>query len=688
MPLGRSFWLSTKKGKQAWVEPVVDKQTKTVRFEVKTGEGMPQDGTVNRQGARCIACGTPAPFDHVRAEGRAGRMSARLIAIGAEGERGRLYLPPSARHEAIAVQAQPAWQPDTDLPEAALGFRVQNYGITKHRALFTARQLVALTTFSDLVGEARERVRRDAVAAGLPDDNAPLDQGGSGAHAYADAVATYLACGVSRCADYWSANATWEPGSGFIRNTFTRGALPMVWDYAEANPLGGASGNWLGATHWVARVVEGLCPTPRGVAWQADATAFEPPVAHPVICTDPPYYDNVPYADLSDFFYVWLRRSLGRIHPALFRTVLVPKAQELVAEPFRHHNLEQAQRFFEEGLAIAFAHMRGSQHPDYPLTVFYAFKQAETDEVPAGNQDGLVAVASTGWETMLEGLLKASFAIMGTWPVRTERSARTRGIGSNALASSIVLVCRPRPADARPATRREFLAALTRELPEALRLLQHGNIAPVDLAQASIGPGMAIFSRYAQVLEAGGTPMRVRTALALINQTLDEVLAEQEGEFDADTRWALAWFEQFGLGAAPFGEAETLSKAKNTSVQGLVEAGILEARSGKVRLLKREELDGTWDPASDPRLTVWEVTQHLLRALEQDGEAGAAALLARVGPRGDAARDLAYRLYQICERQSRAQEALGYNSLVVAWPEIARFAAGRDNATVQTDLFA
>jgi putative DNA methylase len=330
--------------------------------------------------------------------------------------------------------------------------------------------------------------------------------------------------------------------------------------------------------------------------------------------------------------------------------------------------------------------MREVQHPDYPLAVYYAFKQAETEE-DDGSSKSMAEVTSTGWETMLEGLLKAGFTIAGTWPIRTERIARTRDIGSNALASSIVLVCRPRPADARPATRREFLAALTRELPEALRLLQHGNIAPVDLAQASIGPGMAVFSRYAQVLEAGGIPMRVRTALALINQTLDEVLAEQEGEFDADTRWALAWFEQFGLGAAPFGEAETLSKAKNTSVRGLEEAGILEARSGKVRLLKREELDGAWDPASDLRLTVWEVTQHLLRALEQDGEAGAAALLARVGLRGDAARDLAYRLYQICERQSRAQEALGYNSLVVAWPEIARFAAGRDKATVQTDLF-
>jgi putative DNA methylase len=690
MPLVRSFVLSTKKGKQAWVEPVVDKRAKAVHFAVKMGEGHPQEGTVNRRGARCIVCDTPVPFDHVRIEGKAGRMSAQLMAIVAEGERARVYLPPSEEHEDIAAKAIPQNVPDTDLPEQALGFRVQLYGMTKHCDLFTPRQLVALTTFSALVGEARERVLTDACKAAMPDDGKGINEGGTGATAYADAVATYLAFSVDKVADRNSVITTWASNREHARNTFTRQAMPMTWDFAESNPCSDSSGNFFGGVETIHRILDTFASETRnkGQTKQLDAAATNSTTCL-LVSTDPPYYDNVPYAALSDFFYVWLRRSLGKIYPDLCSTLLVPKRQELIADQFRHGSREIAQRFFEEGLGKTFNHIREVQHPAYPLSVYYAFKQAEADNEEDGDEgDSTSIVASTGWETMLVGLVRAGFTVVGTWPMRTELGRRIRGQKSNALASSIVLVCRSRLEDARPATRREFLAALKRELPEALRLLQHGNIAPVDLAQAAIGPGMAVFSRYAQVLEAGGTPMRVRTALALINQTLDEVLAEQEGEFDAGTRWALAWFEQFGMEAAPFGEAETLSKAKNTSVRGLEEAGILQATGGKVRLLKREELDGTWDPASDPRLTVWEVTQHLLRALEQDGEAGAAALLARVGTHGDAARDLAYRLYQICERQGRAQEALGYNSLVVAWPEIARFVAGRDNATVQTDLFA
>lgn len=681
MPLVRSFWLSTKKGKHAWVEPVVDRQAKAVHFEVKTGEGVPQEGTVNRRGARCIVCHTPVPLDHVRAEGKAGRLGVQLMAVVARGKQGRVYLPPQKDHENMAAHAEPGWGPETELAENPRHMTPPLYGMTKHRDLFTPRQLVALTTLSDLVSEARARVLADARTAGMPDDS-------KSAIAYADAIATYLAFAIDKAAEYNCTIVPWYTKEDRPSRIFARQAISMVWDFAELNPLGSIGGTFLASTKIAADALEG-CPVEGiiGHVDQRDAATGLPPCAPAILYTDPPYYDNVPYADLSDFFYVWLRRSLGGMYPQLFGTLLVPKAQELVADPYRHGSREGARSFFEAGLGSAFTHMREVQHPNYPLAVYYAFKQSETDE-DNGTSNGMTEVTSTGWETMLEGLLKAGFSIAGTWPIRTERIARTRDIGSNTLASSIVLVCRPRPADAQLATRREFLAALKHELPEALRLLQHGNIAPVDLAQASIGPGMAVFSRYAKVLEAGGTPMQVRTALALINQTLDEVLAEQEGEFDADTRWALAWFEQIGLGSAPFGEAETLSKAKNTSVQGLVEAGILEARGGRVRLLKREELDGAWDPASDQRLTVWDVTQHLIRALEQDGEAGAAALLARVGPRGDAGRDLAYRLYQMCERQGRAQEALAYNSLVIAWPEIVRFAAGRDNATVQTDLFA
>jgi len=408
------------------------------------------------------------------------------------------------------------------------------------------------------------------------------------------------------------------------------------------------------------------------------------------VSTDPPYYDNIGYADLSDYFYVWLRRSLQPIYPHLFGTMLVPKAQELVATPYRFGGSKaKAEQFFEHGLGQAFAAMRAAQHPDYPLTVYYAFKQAESGEESADesvNGAPASAVASTGWETMLSGLIDAGFAITGTWPMRTERSARSIGIGTNALASSIVLVCRPRATGAPVTTRREFRNELKRELPEALRNLQRGNIAPVDLAQASIGPGMAVFSRYSKVLEVDGTALRVRTALHLINQALDEVVAEQDSEYDADTRWAVAWYEQFGMAAAPYGTAETLSRAKNTSMAGLVEAGLLRSAVGKVQLLGRKDLPEEWNPARDRRLTVWETTQHLARALETEGNTGAAALLARLDGRGDLARDLAYRLYLLCERKGWADDALAYNALVVAWPEVSALAAQPPAETMQLGL--
>jgi putative DNA methylase len=448
----------------------------------------------------------------------------------------------------------------------------------------------------------------------------------------------------------------------------------MTWDFAEGNPFSNSSGNFLGQLSYVCASLNAApCHTP-GLAKQLDATAAISGVLKPLVCTDPPYYDNIGYAELSDFFYVWLRRCLGKLYPSLFSTLLTPKAQELVATPYRFDgNKEKAERFFEDGLGRAFARMRETVHPDYPLAVFYAFRQAESDEAAASQYGQAATPVSTGWETMLAGLLKADFRITGTWPTRTELVGNLKKL-VNALASSIVVVCRPRSAEAALATRREFMNALKAELPSTLKNLQRSNIAPVDLAQAAIGPGMAVFSRYSKVIEADGSPMTVRTALALINQTLDEVLAEQEGEFDGDTRWAVAWFDQYGMREGPFGVAETLSKAKNTAVKGLQEAGILIAKAGKVRLLRREELDRDWDPTSAVRLTVWEVTHQLIRALDKDGEAGAAALLRKVGALGETARDLAYRLYGVCERKKWSQEGLAYNSLVIAWPEIARLA--------------
>ncbi len=664
MPLVRSFSLSTKKGKETWVEPVIEHgMPPRVRFTVKSGSGKPQEGTVGRRGARCLCCGTPVMLDHVRIEGRAGRMGAQMMAIVAEGKRGRIYLPPSEEQEQIAASAQPAWAPETDLPEQALGFRVQNYGLTRHRDLFTPRQLVALTTFSDLVGEAQKRMLRDAGSV-------------SG---YTDAVATYLACVNSRAADFWSSLAIWgsQPKNEVVMHTFGRQAIPITWDYAEANPFSQSGGNYESHLNYVGRSID-FSPwaASPGIVTQLDATSVSKNSGY-IFSTDPPYYDNVPYADLSDYFYIWLRGALKEVYPSLMTTLLVPKAAELVAEPFRHGGREAAQQFFEEGLFKVFERIRVAQSSDYPLTVYYAFKQAESDdEGDLGSAAVPVASnASTGWETMLEGLIQSGFAINGTWPTRTERPGRLRETGSNALATSIVLVCRPRPADARPATRREFLNALKAELPGALRRLQQGNIAPVDLAQAAIGPGMAVFSRYSKVVESDGSPMRVRTVLQLINQELDAVLTEQEGEFDGDTRWAIAWFDQYGVNEGPYGVAETLSKAKNTSVEGMVEAGIVVARSGKVRLLSRHELPADWDPGRDRRVTVWEVAQHLVHALDKRGESGAAVLLAQLGGEGEIARDLAYRLYTTCERKGWAQEALAYNSLVVAWPEIRRLAA-------------
>jgi len=381
--------------------------------------------------------------------------------------------------------------------------------------------------------------------------------------------------------------------------------------------------------------------------------------------------------DALDYFYIWLRRSLCHVFPSLFATLLTPKSQELIASPYRHDgSRDKAQAFFETGLGRAFALVRKCHQPEYPLTVYYAFKQSESDEGAddEDGNDGATAVASTGWETMLEGLVRAQFTITGTWPIRTEGGTRLIAMGTNALASSVVIVCRPRPADAALATRKEFINALRRELPEAIKNLQHGNIAPVDLAQAAIGPGMAVFTRYSKVMETDGSPMTVRTALGLINQALDEVLTEQEGEFDGDTRWALAWFEQFGMEEGPFGMAETLSKAKNTSVGGLVEAGFLHSRGGMVRLLRREELDADWDPATDKRLTVWEIAQHLIRTQQQAGEVAAAALMHKLGGMAETARDLAYRLYNICERKKWAEEALAYNGLVIVWPELTKLA--------------
>ncbi|MEE6159837.1 DUF1156 domain-containing protein [Cylindrospermopsis raciborskii DSH] len=675
MPLVNKFHLSTKKGKEAWVEPLIEQQetlAPKIRFEVNTGKGEAPEGTVSRKGAVCIACKTPVTLDHIRSEGKAGRMNAQLMAIVAEGKSGRIYVSPSDEQVEIAMKAQPEWRPDAELPHNPRDFKTPNYGMNSFGDLFTSRQLVALTTFSDLVQEAREKIKDHAIAAGKTDDHLSLNDGGIGATAYADAVATYLAIGIDRLSDRNSAISGWDSSAEKMRNTFARQAIPMTWDYAECCPFSESTGNWMACIDWIWKVIEKSSCFPQGKAIQLDATTSQSSNNTPkFISTDPPYYDNIGYADLADFFYVWLRRSLGSIYPNIFSTLLVPKAPELVATPYRFGgNKRKARDFFEEGLGKAFERMNYIAHSDYPLTVYYAFKQEETED----RDDKDDVISSTGWETMLEGLIKANFTIDGTWPMRSELSNRMVASGTNALASSIVLVCRPRPQDSPKTTRRQFLKELKTGLPPALKLLQQGNIAPVDLAQASIGPGMAIFSKYAAVLEPDGTPLRVRSALQSINQILDEFLTEQEGEFDSDTRWALTWFEQHQFSDGPYGDAETLSKAKNTSVQGLVESGILEAKAGKVRLLKREDLPTDWKPQKDTRMPIWEITQHLIHSLLFQGEVGAAKLLAQLETSPYLARDLAYRLYNLCDRKGWNQEAIAYNSLVISWTEITRLA--------------
>ncbi|HEU5369090.1 MAG TPA: hypothetical protein VFU69_11525 [Ktedonobacterales bacterium] len=683
MPLVRSLLLSTKKGKEVQIEPVVDEASKKIRFEVRIGKASSVAAPKIGRGAtfRCLACGQPANEINIRQEFQAKRAGQQLIAIVAQTQSGRVYLPATDEHAIAASSAKPNWLPDEEMNQDTSDLvSGRGYGITHWFEIFTPRQLVALTTFSDLVTEVRTQIQKDAIVAGLASVDTHINGGGSDVATYATALATYLAFIVDKTAEYNCTLVPWYSKEDRPKGVFARQAIPMVWDFAEVNPLGSIGGTFIASMNIIADAVENTpTSTIPGHVLQKDAMTPLPRDVDWILSTDPPYYNNIGYADLSDFFYIWLRRSLGKLYPDLFSTLLVPKTQELVASPHRFGgNKSKADDFFEDGLGKAFTQMRQAQQPGYPLTVYYAFKQAEYEDDDKGQKDDSQLSASTGWETMLEGLLKAGFSITGTWPIRTERSARSVGLGTNALASSIVLVCRPRAVDAPLTSRGEFLRSLKRELPAALKDLQRGHIAPVDLAQAAIGPGMAVFSRYSKVLEADGSPMRVRTALQLINQALDEVLAEQEGEYDAETRWAVAWFEQFGLEEADYGVAETLSKAKNTAVERLVEAGILSARGGKVRLLRRAELSDGWNPAKQPHLTAWDVTQRLIKSLldvHGGGEQGAAAILDQVGGLGEIARDLAYRLYTTCERKGWAQEALAYNSLVVDWREIAGEAA-------------
>jgi putative DNA methylase len=665
VPLVGSWVLSKKPRKPVvWVEPIVDTANRSIRYEVRKG-GTPTDGTVGRSGGRCLATGTPIPLQYIRDEAKAGRLGNALIAVVAEGNRERLFCnPPSGEVEVPAPDL--TLVPEGRLPDGGLGFRVQNYGMTEWKALFTPRQMLALTTFGGLLEQVRSEAEQAAITAGLPNDEAPLAAGGEGAQAYAEAIVTYLALIVDRCAGRWTHLAIWNSVRDTVEHVFRLQAMQMTWAFAEANPFSSSTGNWAGQIEWVTKALLTLPLGQVADVAQRDARARIVEKAPFMLSTDPPYYDNVGYADLSDFFYVWMRKNLRDIWPDECATLLTPKADELIADPSRAGSGQAAFSHFEQGMGEVFAAASRSADPGFPSTIFYAFKASET------NADG---TTSTGWETFLSGLLDSGYAITATWPMRTEMPGGVRNAGRNSLASSVVLACRPRQVSASMATRGEFVAALRQELEPAVRLLQRENIAPVDLAQSAMGPGIAIFSRYAKVVEADGSSMKVRTALALINEVLAEVLSGEESEFDADSRFALTWFEQFGHNPGPFGDADLLARAKNTTVEGVVQAGVVVSRDGKVRLVDRGDLTDEWDPATDTRLTVWETTQHLIRALDSS-ETEAAALLARLGEGvGERARQLAYLLYGICDRKKWADEAGAYNMLVTAWPELARLAA-------------
>lgn len=667
VPLASTFVLSSKAGKEAYVEPVVEGDS--YRFTVKMGT-PPEEAKEGTKGAgrganfRCLLSDTPIGGDYIKAEGQAGRMGERLMAIVAEGVRSRVYLAPTQEHEHTARQAQPTWKPSGNVPARLTGGTCVPYGLTEWGDLFTPRQLVALTTFSDLVQEAIERCRQDALAAGLADDGAGLDAGGSGALAYAQAVGVYLAFGVDRLADRSSTICGWDTGYTKIRNTFGRQAIPMTWDYCEGNAFSESSGNFEDLLEWVQKFLIQAPAKAHCYANQFDAQT-QIVSTNKVVSTDPPYYDNIGYADLSDFFYVWLRKSLKPIFPGLYATLAVPKAEELVATPYRHGGKSEAEAFFLDGMTRAMHNLAVQAHPAFPVTIYYAFKQAETQ--------GEAGTSSTGWETFLDAVLRAGFALTGTWPMRTELGNRMIGSGTNALASSIVLVCRKRALDAATVSRREFLRELNAVLPDALDEMTRGGInspvAPVDLSQAIIGPGMAIFSQYAAVLEADGTPMRVRTALQLINRFL------AEDDFDHDTQFCLHWFEQQGWAEGKYGEADVLARAKGTSVGGLQETGVVESGAGKLRLLRWAELPKDWSPETDTRTPIWEALHHLIRALNQEGESAAGALLARMPARAEPVRALAYRLYTLCERKGWAEEARAYNELVAAWSGIEQASA-------------
>jgi putative DNA methylase len=680
VPLASTFLLSSKSGRETWIEPVINgdlsnlKENRPFEFRVRIGSPPPdvKQGTKIGRGGnfRCLLSGSPIPVQSIRDAGKAGAISERLLAIVVEGKRGRLYLSPSPEHELLAKSARATWRPDLIIPENPRDIRCQLYGLTTFGDLFSDRQLIAMTTFSDLTDEAAKLAGSFMYDEGQKDVTSCKD--------YENALAIFLAFAVNKVATRNCTQTTWYVDRESTMAAFSRQAIAMTWDFVELNPLLEGTGSLAATGAWVSKVLEEAVPSLAipGSSIQRDAQSF-PTDSAVIISTDPPYYDNIAYADLSDFFYVWLRKSLKDRLPELFATLGVPKSEELIASPYRHASPDAAEKFFLQGMTDVMHRLAIACHPAFPISLYYAFKQSETSE----NRTN-----SPGWETFLEAIIRAGFGINGTWPVRTEQPHGLRAIDINSLASSIVLACRPRSLSAHSVSRREFIRELNTALPIALDAMTRESeglpspVAPVDLSQAIIGPGMAIFSKYAAVLEADGTPMTVRTALQLINRFL------AEDDFDADTQFCLHWFEQYGWESGKFGEADVLARSKGTSVDGVKQAGVLHAVGGNVRLLKWVEYPNDWDPQSDQRLPIWEVLHQLIRVFNTDGESGAAAVFAAVQSKAEAARQLAYRLYTLCERKNWAEDARAYNEVVTSWSGI-ESAAAKEPSLIQRELF-
>jgi len=677
VPLTSTFLLSDKKGKEAWIEPIIDED----KYEFKVRIGMPDSLDTIKKGTKaagrssnfiCLLSNTPIDGKYIKAEGQAGRMGSKLMAIVCEGNNSRVYLSPDAYQEKLANSAVPTWRPEQELVGKSAD-QVPLYGMTTYGDLFGKRQMNSISEFSNVLMS----LRQSETAANLAPDNqkTPYDISAI------EAVQVYLTFVLDKLTDYSSSLVTWIPMRETLRSSFGRQALAMVWDFAEVNPFSSSSGNWLSMVDWVCSALLTLPYCTNGHAIQANAST-QNISCQKIVSFDPPYYDNIMYADLSDFFYVIQRRIISSIYSELDVTLSTPKEDELVASQYRHESKKHAEDFFLEGMKKAIYQVSSQSVSTHPISIYYAFKQSETK----GEE-----ISSSGWQAFLQAIMDSGLSITGTWPMSTEREVRSVGIGTNALASSIVLICRKKILDTQSISRKDFMRDLSLTFPSEIDTMINGSessspIAPVDLAQAAIGPGMAVFSKYTTVFEADGSPMSVRTALVLINRAIDDYFKELEGDWDSDTRFCLQWFSEYGWREGVYGEADVLARAKGVSVEGVRDSGVLAAGAGKVQLLKPSEYPDNWSPAKDSRMPVWEVLHHLIRLHQTRGESAAAEIVKAIPHISETARQLAFLLYTTCERKGWAEDARPYNDLVTAWLSIEKQARADEGGQIEAEF--